>query len=84
MRKKMKLGEVEEYIRTFSAVHGWNEDHPGGKRVAEGGDGDTVDKCFAEMREAEGGWGGEDVWRDFEVDVEWGHGLVLAKRTEKE
>lgn len=39
------------------------------------GDGDVVDQMFEDMARAEG-WEGVDV----EVQIEWGSGLLLARR----
>ncbi|RPB26046.1 hypothetical protein L211DRAFT_782036, partial [Terfezia boudieri ATCC MYA-4762] len=92
LKKSMKVRELEEYVRTWSAVRGWCEKHPDRIRLKEGGGGDSVDECFAEMRYAEGwaGRGGKmglkrvEPWREVEVDVEWGHGMLFCKRTQKE
>ena len=92
LKKEMKVWELEEYVRTWSVVHEWKEKNPDRVRLKEGGKGDTVDECFAKMREAEG-WvnrarklklDGDDGWRELIVVVEWGHGMLFCKRTEKE
>ena len=81
MHSKIKLGEFESYVRTFSSVHSFLEAHPEHKSLRDGGPGDIVDQCFGEMREAEG-W--DHDWREMLVDVEWGHAVLCAKRTDKE
>ncbi|KAI5783867.1 S-adenosyl-L-methionine-dependent methyltransferase, partial [Peziza echinospora] len=88
LRRGMKLGELERYVRTWSAVHKWLETHPEEKSWAEGGEGDTVDEMMAEMGRVEGWWGvGEEgwkngEWKEIEIEVEWGHGVVAMRRTE--
>ncbi|KAL7272440.1 trans-aconitate methyltransferase 1 [Rhizina undulata] len=78
--KKLTLGKVEKYIRTWSCVHAWKRANPERVRVEDGGSGDVVDALFQEMRRVEGGiWGIED-WREIEVELEWGHGVVCARR----
>ena len=91
MRKWVTVEELEEYVRTWSAVHDWCEEHKDRVRLQEGGRGDSVDQCFAEMRDAEGwidrarrmGVKGEEGWKGLMVQVEWGHGMLFCKRTEK-
>ena len=78
--KRMRVREVKMFVRTWSAYHGWRE-RWGKKGREEGGEGDVVDEMFEKMREVEGSWrdGGEG-WEDKEVEVEWGSGLVMARR----
>lgn len=82
LSRKMKLGDVERYVRTWSAVSKWQEAWPERKSRAEGGEGDVVDEMFEGIVDAEEGWLGEAEagWREVEVEVEWGSGLVLARR----
>jgi SAM-dependent methyltransferase len=81
MRKRLKLGEMEGYARTFSSYHGWLEAHPGAKPKKDGGDGDVIDEMFEEMLEVEPEWKSEgENWRDKEVECEWGSGILLARR----
>jgi trans-aconitate 3-methyltransferase len=81
LERRMKLGDVEEYVRTWSALNAWQQDHPTKKRLAEGGEGDVVDELFAEIVEGE-----EDLevkdgkWKDVEVNVEWGTGVLLSRK----
>ncbi|KAF8416166.1 S-adenosyl-L-methionine-dependent methyltransferase [Tirmania nivea] len=92
LKKEMKVWELEEYVRAWPAVHDWKQKNPDRIRLKEGGKGDIVDDCFAEMREAEGwvakarkmGLKKEGGWKEFVVEVEWGHGMLFCKRTEKE
>ena len=79
LAKRMRLGGVMEYVRTFSALNAWMEKHPERKSREEGGEGDLVDELFDEMRGVEPKWQGEG-WKDVEVDMEWGSGLVMARR----
>ncbi|KAF2091993.1 S-adenosyl-L-methionine-dependent methyltransferase [Saccharata proteae CBS 121410] len=75
LSKKLKLGEFKEYVRTWSAYHAWQEQHPDQKKKSAGGSGDVVDRMMDEMRAAEG-WEDEEV----EVEMEWGTGLLMARR----
>ncbi|KAI9879137.1 MAG: hypothetical protein M1830_009396 [Pleopsidium flavum] len=78
--KRMKLGECMSYIRTWSSFHGWQEKYRQIKRREEGGEGDVVDEMFDEMVNAEEDWRKEEDWREKEVEIEWGSGLLLARR----
>lgn len=81
LRKAMKLGELEGYMRTYSAVNNWRVAHPGQKNRAEGGKGDIIDLLFDEVASAVPQWraAGEN-WRDIDVDVAWGTVILLARR----
>lgn len=83
LKKRLTVAELEQYLRTWSAVHEWFRAHPE-KSLKEGGEGDTVDECVGEMARVEGWEGGREEWAEKEVDIEWGHGLMLCKRTEME
>jgi hypothetical protein len=81
MQKRLKLGEMEGYMRTFSSFHTWANAHPEKKSRIEGGEGDIVDEMFDEMVEAEPEWKKQgERWRDFEVQNEWGSVILLARR----
>jgi len=87
MSARMKLGAMEEYIRTWSSLHEWQRKFPDRKRRgAEGdkdGSGDVVDELMDRVREVEPrlrGDGSANGWKDLEVDVEWGSALILARR----
>jgi SAM-dependent methyltransferase len=81
LAKRMKLGDVEEYVRTWSSVHNWKQDHPEAKRTKEGGVGDVVDEMFERMVEVEEEWKqATPNWREKEVEVEWGSGVLLARK----
>ncbi|CZR62646.1 related to trans-aconitate 3-methyltransferase [Phialocephala subalpina] len=73
MKSRLKLGEVEGYLRTFSAYHNW--------KAENGGESDIVDVMFEEMVEQEPEWkkAGER-WRDFEVENEWGSVILMARK----
>lgn len=75
MSAKMKMGELAEFIRTWSAFHGWQGQWPGRTRRGEGGEGegDVVDELMERIREEEPELG--EV-----VELEFGTGLVLARR----
>ena len=66
--------------RTWSAVHKWQEAHPGAKKRSEGGQGDVVDCMFDSMRDAEVEWLRDPNWLDRVVDIELGTGLLMARR----
>ncbi|KAI9824071.1 MAG: hypothetical protein M1832_002139 [Thelocarpon impressellum] len=81
LEKRMTLGACKEYIRTWSAYHGWCEAHPAAKRSEQGGAGDVADAMFEEMVREEADWQqAEPSWRELEVDVEWGSAMLLATR----
>ncbi|KAM7197287.1 S-adenosyl-L-methionine-dependent methyltransferase [Rhypophila sp. PSN 637] len=81
-RKTLKLGEMEGYVRTFSAFSGWKNAYPERKSREEGGNGDVVDLMFDEIVAAVPAWKalGEGKWRDVEVDTVWGTVLLMARR----
>lgn len=81
MHKKLKLGEVEGYVRTFSAYHNWMAEHADQKAKKDGGDGDIVDELFEKMIEVEPEWQKTgDQWRDFELENEWGSVILLTRK----
>ncbi|TDZ17251.1 putative S-adenosylmethionine-dependent methyltransferase CRG1 [Colletotrichum orbiculare MAFF 240422] len=80
-QKKLKLGEFEGYVRTFSSYRGWRDAHPDIKSRAEGGDGDIADVLFDKLLEAVPEWKARgEEWRDVEVEAVWGTSIILAKR----
>jgi trans-aconitate 3-methyltransferase len=81
MRGRMKLGEAEGYLRTFSAFHNWRDGNKERKARKDGGEGDIVDELFDKMRDVEPEWkAAGDKWRDVEVENEWGSVILLARR----
>lgn len=81
MHKKLKLGEVEGYARTFSSYHNWMAEHPEQKARIDGGEGDIVDEMFEKMIEVEPDWKETgEKWREFEVENEWGSFILLARK----
>ncbi|MCJ1308237.1 hypothetical protein MMC25_001890 [Agyrium rufum] len=80
LSKKMTVENCANYVRTFSAFHGWQEAHPDQKRASEGGSGDLVDEMFEEMRKVEPEWSDKSTWNKTEVEVEWGSGLLIARK----
>jgi SAM-dependent methyltransferase len=81
MYRRLSLGQLEGYGRTFSSFHGWQEAHPARKSRADGGPGDVVDEMFEVMLEAEPEWKKEgDNWREKEVEVEWGSAILMARK----
>ncbi|KAL9088199.1 MAG: hypothetical protein Q9165_006326 [Trypethelium subeluteriae] len=75
LEKRMKVGDVIEYVRTWSSYHAWREAHPEQRPVKDGGTGDVLDRMYEEMKEAER-WESENL----EVDIEWGTALVMARK----
>ena len=81
MSKTMTLGDIRAYVRTWSAYHAWREAHPGVKSAEEGGSGDVVDQLFERMLDVEDSWKqAEPDWRSVEVMLEWGTGVVMARK----
>ncbi|KAI0506544.1 S-adenosyl-L-methionine-dependent methyltransferase [Xylaria bambusicola] len=81
LKKKMTLGEVEAYTRTFSCYSGWKDAHPEMKSRAEGGDGDVVDVMWDHMIDSTPEWkamGGQ--WREAEVINDWGTYIIMARK----
>ncbi|KAI9728104.1 MAG: hypothetical protein M1834_007820 [Cirrosporium novae-zelandiae] len=79
LHRNMKIKDCMEYTRTWSAFYYWQEAHPDRKSKADGGQGDVVDEMYEEMAKTEG-WQGDGGWQEMEVEVEWGTGLLLARR----
>ncbi|KAF1357356.1 S-adenosyl-L-methionine-dependent methyltransferase [Lizonia empirigonia] len=81
MFKRMRLGEMEEYIRTWSSVHSWQLDHPDKLRIRDGGEGDVVDEMMEAMVASDPSLQGNGTnWQEILVDVEWGSYILLARR----
>jgi SAM-dependent methyltransferase len=81
MQKRVNLGQLEAYIRTFSALQGWRDAHPEIKSRAEGGEGDLADILMDRMVDSEPRWKALGTgWRDAEVDTVWGTYILMAKR----
>lgn len=79
--KKMKLGEVEAYTRTFSCYNGWKDAHPESKSRAEGGEGDVVDIMWDHMVDAVPEWKAlGEKWKEADVVSDWGTYLLMARR----
>lgn len=81
LRKQLKLGDCEDYLRTYSSYNNWKVDYPEKKSRAEGGEGDIVDAILEAFVEAVPEWKAMgDKWRDVEVECVWGTCLLMAKR----
>ncbi|KAK5119560.1 hypothetical protein LTR85_007388 [Meristemomyces frigidus] len=76
MERSLTVGETKEYVRTWSSFHGWQETHPERKARSKGGTGDIMDDMFDRIAE------GTEYFRreDNVVNIEWGSGLVMARR----
>ncbi|KAL8953593.1 MAG: hypothetical protein Q9222_000588 [Ikaeria aurantiellina] len=81
LNRRIKLGECMDYIRTWSSYHAWQEAHPTAKMRKQGGQGDVIDDMFDAILAAEKPWHVND-WEEKEVEIEWGTGLLLARRRE--
>ncbi len=81
LRKRMKLGEVERYTRTFSSYTGWKEAYPEIPSREEGGEGDVLDIMWDQMIDTMPEWKAQgERWREIEVDNDWGTYILLARR----
>jgi hypothetical protein len=81
LRKQLKLGEFEGYVRTYSSYQGWRDAHPDVRSRAEGGAGDVIDVMFDKMLEEVPEWKAKgDGWRDVEVDAIWATVVIMARR----
>ena len=79
LNRLMALGECMDFIRTWSAYGAWQDKFQAKKRV-NGGEGDIVDEMFDKMRSAEPDWRQDEAWMEKKVEIEWGSGLLLARR----
>ena len=81
MVKKINLGGLLSYVRTFSACQGWKDAHPERKSRAEGGEGDIADILMDRIVESEPEWRAlGDKWPDAEATTVWGTYIMLARR----
>ncbi|KAK9778581.1 putative Methyltransferase domain-containing protein [Seiridium cardinale] len=81
LTKKMKLGEVEAYTRTFSCYNGWRDAYPEKKSRAAGGEGDIVDVMWDHMVDAVPEWKAMgEKWKDADVVSDWGTYILMARR----
>ncbi|KAI0814010.1 S-adenosyl-L-methionine-dependent methyltransferase [Xylaria sp. FL0064] len=81
LRKKMSLGEVEAYTRTYSCYSGWKDAHPETKSRADGGAGDVIDIMWDHMIESMPEWKAMgEQWREAEVVNDWGTYVIMARR----
>ncbi|KAK2740742.1 hypothetical protein FQN57_005974 [Myotisia sp. PD_48] len=76
METTIPLRQTMEYLRTWSSYHGWKEAHPHRMRRSEGGEGDVGDELLDKIVGAEAGLSDPDQI----VTVEWGSGLILARK----
>lgn len=84
LRKQLKLGEYEGYLRTYSSFNNWKAEYPDKKSKAEGGDGDVVDAMFEAFVDAVPEWqAAGEGWREVEVECVWGTCLLMARRKSK-
>ncbi|PHH92796.1 hypothetical protein CDD83_4955 [Cordyceps sp. RAO-2017] len=82
MRKRINLGGLEAYLRTFSAFQGWRDAHPQARSRAEEGEGDLADMMMEAIVASEPQWQAMgDRWREAEVETVWGTYILLARRS---
>lgn len=79
LNRRMALGDCMNYVRTWSSYSTWQDTFQT-KTRDEGGDGDVVDDMFDKMRAAEPDWQKDEAWIEKEVEIEWGSGLLFARR----
>jgi len=81
MQKQMLMGEMEEYVRTWSSVHAWQLAHPERIRRRDGGKGDVVDDMMDAMVASERTFRRKGaLWRKIPVTVEWGSVILMARK----
>ncbi|PNY24214.1 Trans-aconitate 3-methyltransferase [Tolypocladium capitatum] len=81
MRRRVSLGELEAYVRTFSAFQGWRDAHPEARGRAAGGQGDVADMLMDRIVDSEPRWRAMgEAWRDAEAETVWGTYILLARR----
>ena len=68
-----------DFVRTWSSYGAW-QDRFQIKKCCDGGEGDIVDEMFNEVKLAEVDWQKDEVWMEKEVEIEWGTGLLLARK----
>lgn len=76
MSSRMSIGQCKSYVRTWSSYHGWQETHPDLVAKNKGGQGDVIDELFDVISKESPEFKNED----FELDMEWGSGLVMARK----
>ena len=77
---RISLGWCMDFIRTWSSYGAWQDKFQIKKRGDGGDEGDVVDEIFDMMRSAEPDWRKDGAWMEKEVEVEWGSGILLARR----
>ncbi|PHH60000.1 hypothetical protein CDD81_2204 [Ophiocordyceps australis] len=82
LRRRMRLGELEAYLRTQSAYRGWKDAHTDIKSKAEGAEpGDVIDVLMSRIVDSEGEWKAlGQGWTEAEVSVVWGSYILIARR----
>jgi hypothetical protein len=78
----MKIGEMEAFMRTWSAVHVWCEARPCDLSMADRGNREVIDKMMADLRGSEVSWKelSKAEWKEVDIEVEWGGALILTRR----
>ena len=81
LRKRMRIKDFKEYVRTWSAFHNWAKANPEAQKRDGAADdanrqGDVIDWMVDAASEVEKDWKNEQ----HEVVVEWPLGLLLARR----
>lgn len=77
MHQRGSVGQCKSYMRTWSSYHGWCEAHEGRKpRSSDNAEGDVVDEIFDVIAKKVPDFANEE----FEIEIEWGSGLVMARK----
>lgn len=74
MSKRLTVSQAKGYVKTWSSYHAWLEKF--GKKL--GDKGDIIEELFAKIAEKDPEFKNED----FEVDVEWGSAILMARKGE--
>ena len=74
--RRLTVGDCMGYIRTWSSYHEWASVHKDSVSRDQGGKGDVVDQMYDEMAQQHP----EMADKEKEIEIEWGSGLVLARK----
>ena len=76
MNRRCTIGASKSYCRTWSCYHGWLEAHPDRRPKEEGGKGDIMNEVMEKIAQQVPEFADDG----FEVEIEWGSGLVMARK----
>ncbi|PHH75073.1 hypothetical protein CDD82_4610 [Ophiocordyceps australis] len=82
LKLRIRLGEMEAYLRTHSAYQGWKDAHTEIKSKDQGGEpGDIIDVLMSRIVDSEAEWKAlGQGWPEAEVKVVWGSYILMARR----